>query len=145
MTFVVDANIAVKWAVPEAGSADAYAILKAGGVIAPDLIFAECANILWKKVQRGDLAADEAEICARLIETAEFESVPTRSLLKAATAIAIQLRHPAYDCIYIALARERGLRLATADERLLRRLAEDGAREWSGLALSLAAAAAEPR
>jgi predicted nucleic acid-binding protein len=142
LSFVVDANIAVKWAVPEDGSAEAYAVLKAGGVIAPDLIIAECANILWKKTLRGDMTAEEAEFCAQLIENAEFETVPTRSLLRAATAIAIQLGHPAHDCVYLALARARGLRLATADDRLLRRLGEpNAAAEWSGLAVPLAVAA----
>ena len=37
-----------------------------------------------------------------------------------ALAIALDLRHPVYDCFYLALAEARGSRLVTADDRLLR-------------------------
>ncbi len=142
--FVIDANVAIKWVIEETGTIEALTLLRAGGLVAPDLIVAECANILWKKTQRGELTAREAEHNARLLERAQMEIAPTRHLLAEATGLANRLHHPAYDCLYLVVARERGLKLATADERLLRRLAEDSAREWSGLALSLAAAAAAP-
>jgi predicted nucleic acid-binding protein len=38
-------------------------------------------------------------------------------------AIAIELRHPAYDCFYLALAEQRDCQMITADERLLARCA----------------------
>lgn len=53
---------------------------------APDLINAECANILWKKARRGELSADEARFAGRLIANADIELIPTRSLLEAALA-----------------------------------------------------------
>jgi predicted nucleic acid-binding protein len=33
--------------------------------MAPDLLVAECANILWKKAQRGELSHEEADLAAR--------------------------------------------------------------------------------
>ncbi len=45
--FVIDASVAVKWVVQEAGTPDALALRKAK-LAAPDLIIPECANILWK-------------------------------------------------------------------------------------------------
>ena len=36
-----------------------------------------------------------------------------------ALAIAIELRHPAYDCFYLALAERSTAPLVTADERLI--------------------------
>ena len=39
-----------------------------------------------------------------------------------ALEIAAELRHPTYDCFYLALARERRAKLVTADRRLIARL-----------------------
>jgi len=121
---VVDASIAIKWVVEEEGTADALA-LRRGKLIAPDLLAAECANILWKKVQRAELMRQEALLAARLLQAAGIAFMPTHALLEAATRIAIELDHPAYDCVYIALAVARDCRFVTADHRLLRKLAED--------------------
>ncbi len=61
-------------------------------------------------------------MAARLLQAADIEYPPTHSLLEMVTSIAIELDHPAYDCLYLALASERGCRLVTADEHLLRKL-----------------------
>ena len=54
--FVVDASVAIKWWVPEVHSADALRYLDPDiGREAPDLLLAEAGNILWKKVNRGEL------------------------------------------------------------------------------------------
>jgi predicted nucleic acid-binding protein len=45
------------------------------------------------------------------------------SLAGRALEIAAELRHPAYDCFYLALAQERRAQLVTADRRLISRLA----------------------
>jgi predicted nucleic acid-binding protein len=121
-TLVVDASIAVKWVVEEDGTRQALILRREARLIAPDLLIAECANILWKKVQRNELSKEEALLAARLLQGAEIELLPTRSSMEAATRIAIELDHPAYDCIYLALAIENGCKFVTADERLLRKL-----------------------
>ena len=50
--------------------------------------------------------------------------LPLAPLAARALAIAAELRHPAYDCFYLALAEVRDLKLITADRRLVARLAE---------------------
>lgn len=137
MNAVIDASIAVKWVVPEDGTEEALALLDAGGLIAPDLIIAECANILWKKTMRGELKREEADIAARLLAQSAIEILPTRSLLAAATNLAVQLSHPAYDCVYLALARECGAPLVTADDRLCRKLAAVKSKTLRSVVLSL--------
>jgi predicted nucleic acid-binding protein len=124
ITLVIDASIAVKWVVEEDGTSEALALRHKTRLIAPDLLIAECANILWKKFQRDELTDDEALLAARLLQGAEIELSPMRTLLDATTSLAIALDHPAYDCIYLALAAERDCQLVTADERLLRKLAQ---------------------
>jgi predicted nucleic acid-binding protein len=119
---VIDASIAIKWLVEERGTEAALSLRRTGRLIAPDLLIAECANVLWKKVRRHELTVEQALYAANLLQHAELELLPTRSLLADAAAIAINLDHPAYDCVYIALAAANDCRFVTADEALVRKL-----------------------
>jgi predicted nucleic acid-binding protein len=121
---VVDASIAVKWVVEEDGTSAALALRQKAKLIAPDLLVAECAKILWKKVQRKELPKDLAILAARLLQGAEIELRPTRAFLEAAVRIAVELDHPAYDCFYLAVAIENDCQFVTADERFLRKLGQ---------------------
>ena len=121
-TLVIDASIAIKWVIEEEGTPQALTLRREAKLLAPELLVAECANTLWKKARRNELSREEALLAARLLQTAAIELVPTRSLLAAATRIAIELDHPAYDCLYLALAIENDCRFVTADERFLRKL-----------------------
>jgi len=125
----IDASIAIKWVIEETGTQEALALRERARLIAPDLLIPECANILWKKVQRKELHKNEALLAARLLQGAEIELLPTRSLLEATAQLAIELAHPAYDCVYLALAMERSCRFVTADDRLLRKIAESRRRQ----------------
>jgi predicted nucleic acid-binding protein len=136
-TFAVDAGVAVKWVIEEDDTPRALALRQPARLIAPEMLVAECANILWKKTQRGELSKQEALLAARLLQSSEIELLPTRSLLGATTRMAIKLGHPAYDCLYLALAVENDCRLVTADERLLRKHAQGLERALRGRAISL--------
>jgi predicted nucleic acid-binding protein len=118
---IVDASMAVPWFAPEVGSETATRLLDGGfRLTAPDLMAAEAANAWWKKVGRGFLApADVVEAVRRLFAVG-VEWIPTAPLVPRATRLALEVHHPVYDCIYIVLARELGLPLATSDERLRR-------------------------
>ena len=140
--FVIDASVAIKWLVEEEGTVEALTMLEKAKLFAPDLLIAECANILWKKVRREELSKDEAQIGARLLEQLDIEILPTRHLLADVTRLAVELDHPAYDCIYLALAIERGWQFATADERFQRKLREDRSERFSQIVLSLPEAVA---
>jgi len=120
---VVDASVAVKWVVPEAGSAAALKLRAWPSLLAPELIVAECANILWKKVARGALTVGDALLAAEILEHASLTLYPMRSLVRSVTRMAIELGHPAYDCIYLALAAREKCPMVTADERLARKIA----------------------
>jgi predicted nucleic acid-binding protein len=120
---IVDASVAVKWVIPEQDSERAAA-LRGHTLISPDLLFAECANILWKKLRLGDLTEQQAGAAARILEQADLTVVPTRAYLGRAVSIAAALDHPGYDAMYLAVAEAFGLRLVTADGRLIRKLRE---------------------
>lgn len=113
---IVDASVALKWVIREDGSDAARALLGRETLIAPDLVFSEIANCLWKKWRRGELAS-VPQLVARLPALLKVE--PTANLTVRAVEIAIQLAHPAYDCVYLALAEAINDRILTADRRFI--------------------------
>ncbi len=115
---VVDASVAVKWVVRETDS-DRARLLSQATLEAPDLLPVECANILWKKVQLGDLRPGEAAERWELLRRAPVYLTASGELLPSALRIALDLKHPVYDCLYLALALRREIPLVTADRRLL--------------------------
>lgn len=118
---VVDASVAVKWVVDEEGS-DAAAELAIEDLEAPDLLYVEAANVLWTKAQRRELTeAEAAERLALLLE-APLRLIPSKGLLERAQALAFELEHPVYDCVYLALALDRNTELVTADGRFVNAL-----------------------
>jgi len=139
---VIDASVAIKWVVEEAGTSEALGLRGRYRLLAPDLLVAECANILWKKVSRKELSSGEALLAARLLQAADLELRPGRPLLLAATELAVELDHPAYDCLYLAVAVEIDCRLVTMDERLLRKLGRKPHAQLEGRVASLAEFAA---
>lgn len=120
--YVVDASVVVKWVVDEAGTPPALWLLDNHNVVAPDLILAECANIFWKKVRRGELSAAEAQFAALMIEGSDLQLREMLPIWLTAIELATRLDHPAYDCLYLALALKDQLQFVTADERLLNKL-----------------------
>src|SRR5258708_12232009 len=138
---VVDDIIAVKWVVEEDGTPQALILRRQAKLIAPDLLIAECANILWKKVQRNELSKQEALLAARLLQGAEIELLPTRSSMEAPTRIAIELDHPAYHSVYLPLPIDNASKFFTADERLLRKLGQKRQQTLRARAISLTEAA----
>lgn len=58
---VVDVTVAVKWFVPESHAISANRLLYEDfDLFAPDLIFLEFGNVLWKKWCRGEITAASA-------------------------------------------------------------------------------------
>ncbi len=141
-TVIVDASVAIKWAVQEILSEQAIFVLSRARLIAPDLLIAECANILWKKAARNQLSRETAILAASAIEHTEIELVPMRLLMAGAVELAIDLMHPAYDCLYLALALQRQTPFVTSDVRLLKKIMQDGGDRFDGLLTPLAEAPA---
>jgi predicted nucleic acid-binding protein len=116
---VVDASVAAKWLLPEAHSEDAARLLRGDRELwAPDLIWAELGNVLWKKWRLGELSA---EIGAALL--ADFRRFPlsigsSDHLYEGAWEIARGLGRSFYDSLYLALAAARSCPLVTADQKL---------------------------
>jgi predicted nucleic acid-binding protein len=123
MRLVVDASVALKWFVEEAGSDLAEHVAMQHELIAPELIVAEVHNALWRIERLGRLGAEDvAEATASFPSYFDrlFALTPLEPL---AARIARALDHPVYDCFYVALAEIDGSAMVTADRRFLERLA----------------------
>jgi predicted nucleic acid-binding protein len=120
MTLVVDASVAVKWVLPEAGSERAVAIRTADeNLIAPSLACAEIGGAIRRAVLRGDVSATEARDYLKIAVAHYQRIILLEELTDAAMALAIRLKHPIYDCFYLALAERERCALVTADARLI--------------------------
>jgi predicted nucleic acid-binding protein len=119
--FVVDASVAVKWFVAEVHAPAAQRLLDpAHTLIAPDWIWPEVANVLWRKGRMGEITLD---IGRRILS--DFARYPlatsaARPLVPAALEIAAEVDCTVYDGLYLALAVRESCALVTADRRLWR-------------------------
>lgn len=123
MILVVDASVVIKWFVEEPLRPQARALLAdRHEFIAPDLMVAEVTNIAWKKTIRGEIQIDQAHSIVRSIVLPPFLStfVESATLRERAFALALQWKHPVYDCFYAACAEAVSAPLISADERFLR-------------------------
>ncbi len=123
MKLIADAGVIAKALIPETDTDKARALL--GGwldgritFLAPDILPAEIASILWKRVRRNVLPVHEA---ARLY--AEFARLgiplaPLEDLVPAALEFALRNQQSVYDGLYLALAHQAHSILVTADARL---------------------------
>lgn len=116
---VVDASVAVKWFLPEPHSQEALCLLDEGWeLLAPDLLWSEVGNILWKRWRRGELADENAHAILQDLRRVPFRIHPADEIAEAAWSLASRLGRSFYDSLYLALAASQSCSLVTADRRL---------------------------
>ena len=120
---VIDASVAVKWFVAEEGHASAVALLGQNeALIAPDLIFAETANVLWKKLRKGEATPDQAFRACHVLSDFFSRIIANAHLIVEAFELAKRIDHSVYDCVYLACAQQQGAKLVTADKKFVERV-----------------------
>lgn len=143
MKVTVDASVAAKWFFAEDHREEArYLLAPRIERYAPDLLPVECANVIWKKARRGEIASATPFLdgIAKLSEVVQSQLGAT--LLRDATETALRIGHPVYDSLYVACARLTGSVLITADRRLAK-VVSDHVPEVSVIALQDASAMAD--
>lgn len=121
MTLVIDASIAVKWYFEQTESEAAREIAASDDeLIAPELIYAELSNAVWKYVQLQVITADDAHNIVPKVLLRIDRFAPLSALALQAFSLAVRLNHPIYDCFYLALAENENATLVTADQKLAR-------------------------
>jgi len=123
-TVVLDASVVVKLFFEEKDSKAAeQCVAQAEELLAPDLVWVETANVIWKRQRRGDLTADAASDIARSILALPVVTHPAADLVPDALELAMQLDRTVYDCLYLALAVKTKSVMITGDKRLVSSLA----------------------
>ncbi len=118
MKLIIDASVAIKWFAPEELSSAADRLLDPGYVLtAPNFILLECANTMWKKCRRGEIERRDGDDALATLRSGLLDLTPTAPLVDRALAVAHEVGHPFYDCIYLAAAEASGVPVVTADRR----------------------------
>jgi len=108
---VVDSGIIVKWFVSEPDSIQArliYDDYENGnlGLLAPDLLYVEFGNVIWKKQVLQNFDETDAALAIEQFKKIYF------------TLIAVQFKRTFYDSLYLALNQRENCEFVTADEKL---------------------------
>ncbi len=119
---VVDASVAVKWFLPESDSDQATALLVSGRkLFAPELVRVEVASAITRRVRLGELAVPYARAACAVWRQALASGVvtltPNDDDLEQAIQLAVDLKHPLQDCLYLACAWRLAAPLVTGDVR----------------------------
>lgn len=129
--YVIDASVAAKWIVEETDSEAALA-LQGADMIAPALLRIEVANLLRTLVSRRAVSSTAALDLFRFFQSAPLTIADHDERLELrALEMAVEIDHPVYDCVYLALAERTGRMLVTADQRFIRGLASSALAVWA--------------
>jgi len=120
---VIDASIALKWVIVEDQHQEARRLVSlAPRFTAPDIMLAEVANVLRKKVRRKEVEARQALVAIDGIRQVVPIFEHSDRIAKRMLELAIELDHHAYDCAYLALGERVDGILVTADRLLVDKL-----------------------
>ncbi|MBF0244832.1 MAG: type II toxin-antitoxin system VapC family toxin [Planctomycetes bacterium] len=119
MIAVLDACAAVECALGESSASKSMILLKeAEWVIAPDLFIAEVANTFWKYHSFSEMSKIEAE--ERMTKAMDLvdDLFDSSVMAREAFSLAVDMKHPVYDALYLVLARRHDAVLLTSDKKL---------------------------
>lgn len=130
---VVDASVAAKWYLLEAGSDAALELLSGPHLLfAPELIRLEVLAALTRRVRTGEAKPDETrsrcESWLRHAHSGALSLVPEHEILDDALSLSLGVPHNLQDCLYLAVARRLDAALVTADRVFHERAAPHYAR-----------------
>ena len=121
---VVDSSVVIKWFVVEPLSTVARRILdeyQTGTLVllAPDLLYAEVGNVVWKKHRFQGMAAADAKQIIDEFQKLTFSVTSAKDLLDEAYRLAVTHQRTVYDALYMALSMHEKCPYVTADEKLV--------------------------
>lgn len=124
--YVVDANVAIKWILPEIYSNLALRLRNPNyQLLVPDFFFPEITNIFWKRVKKGEMTLQEARRDLRVMQGIPLQISPSFPLMSQALDIATRVDQAVYDCVYLTLAIKHNCQMVTADQRFYNAVKND--------------------
>jgi len=128
---IVDASVAAKWFFPEDDSAKALSLLNGKHeLMAPDLLYSEFGNIVWKIHRRGVVEAGDALEIVSQFQMLPIDIHPTERLLPMALEIAIASDRTVYDSMYLALGVLLETPVITADMKFYKGITDAKLRKF---------------
>jgi len=126
MTTVVDTNVAAYYLLGTEPFVDEVRQFWRGidETCAPVHWEAELANAIWMAVRTGVLPRDEGHQKLDMASRLGIQAVPIRPLWQPALTRALESGVAIYDTLFVELAAQRDLKLATFDSELLRKFPE---------------------
>jgi predicted nucleic acid-binding protein len=123
---VVDASVAVKWLIPEAGEEAAKRLLAGRHqLIAPSLIQIEVTAAILRAFRVDRLPEERARRAIgewrQMLHDGILHLVPDGELFASAVNLGFASRHAFQDCLYLAAAQSTKAKLITADRNLFER------------------------
>jgi len=123
VNLIIDASVLIKFFVPEVLSSKAEQLLvrvEEGSVrlFAPDLIYAEAGNTLWKKHRLKELTQSEVGKITDLIISMPLKVEASKALFPLAIDIAMAYEVTVYDALYLCMAKIYETQMMTADKKL---------------------------
>jgi predicted nucleic acid-binding protein len=127
MTYVLDANVSLKWVLAEPDSPKAPRLRDdyqkaVHDLLAPALFDVETAHALTRAERQGRIAVGQAALLWADIMSTAPRLERSAPLLPRAIASSSSMRVGVHDCLYVALAERERCELVTADDRLVRNL-----------------------
>ena len=117
MTVVVDASVLIA-ALVDSGADGQWAesVLSEGGLVAPELMLVETANVLRRLERQRLVSSSQATGAFRDLLNLDIRLVPSATLI----ALVWPLRHnfPSHDALYVATADLLDAPLATLDQKM---------------------------
>jgi predicted nucleic acid-binding protein len=136
---VIDASLAVMWAVPENYSVQALRLAETWGeeetrLLAPCLLLTEVTNALFKRIVRKEMNLTKVLEALEVILAFGIEIHEEAGLHALAIELSLQLGQPAtYDAHYLALALMQDCPLWTGDRRFYQAAKKSFSRvQWVG-------------
>ena len=120
---VVDARVVAAAFFPEPCRKNARVLLTSRATLhVPDLIYPEVSNVIWKRQVRGEITDEEArELLADILEL-PLDVTPSDRLIETALELPMRTGRSVYDCLYVALAIARDVKMISGDKRLVNAL-----------------------
>ncbi|MEQ1706549.1 MAG: type II toxin-antitoxin system VapC family toxin [Rickettsiales bacterium] len=123
---VVDASIIAKYMLPSENSDSILQRIPDNvDKIAPSIVEFEISSLLCKHVRLGlltkELAHKEFVGWQEAVRNEWIYISPPQDYISDAFSLACDIKHPFYDCCYLALAQQENCALITADKKLYER------------------------
>ena len=127
---VIDSSVSVKWFIEEDDSDTAQLILdeyKRENIsfLAPNLIYAEFGNIVWKKQVFQGLDALDVDRAIQKFKRISFILTSITVLFDDAYRLAVKYKRSFYDSLYLALSTKENCAFVTADEKFYNSVRQD--------------------